>query len=352
MDVTEVTPEDELMIDRMRPYSDKILLTVNKIDTPKRDELLWDYYAFGFSKVVGISSAHGLGIDDLEEALEEMIDFSQYGSEAASESVDIRVAILGKPNTGKSTLTNYLVGKETSLVSDIPGTTRDVIIGDFAYKGASYTVLDTAGIRRKKKVEEDIEYYSVNRAIASIEDSDIVLLMVDAAEGLAEQDKKIANLIVNKGKGVILVLSKWDLVQDIPNQIEAIKDRVKFLFPILDFAPIIPICGMTGQGVEDLLDTVWKVWTQLNKRIETAQFNNALADWAERVQTPRGKKGHFKIYYGTQPQAKPVEFLLFVNRSKGFPDSYLSYIKNNMRKELGFSSIPIKIDLKERSRKS
>ena len=225
MDCMEVTREDQLLIDELRPYTDKVVLCVNKIDDPKRDDLVWNYFSYGYQRVVGISAAHGLGIEDLEDTLLGMLDLERT-EEEPEEPETIKLAILGKPNTGKSTLMNLLTGRDISIVSPIAGTTRDVMRGTFIYKGTEYTVLDTAGIRRKSKVEEDVEYYSVNRAIKTIDDADVVLLMIDITEGISDQDKKIANLIVRRGKGVLLVLNKMDLLKGTPNEIEAIKDRV------------------------------------------------------------------------------------------------------------------------------
>ncbi len=349
MDCTEVTAEDQMLIQTLRPYSDKVIMAVNKIDDPVRDYLIWDFYSFGYPRVVGLSSAHGIGIDTLEEELMSMLSFEEL-EEEPEEEVRIKVAVLGKPNTGKSTLTNLLTGKETSIVSEIPGTTLDVIQGDFSYRGASYTILDTAGIRRKSKVDEDVEYYSVNRAIKTIDDADIILLMIDVTTGLVEQDKKIAQLIVRKGKGVILVFNKTDLLEGMGNELEAIKDRARFLFPILSFAPIVPISAKDGLDVEKLLDCIWSVWKQLNKRVETAQFNNFLRAWSDAYQPVRGSSGHYKVYYGTQVSAPPVRFLFFINRRNGFPAGYVQYLKNCIRRDLGFTQIPIEVDLKERRR--
>ncbi|WP_422478705.1 ribosome biogenesis GTPase Der [Pleomorphochaeta sp. DL1XJH-081] len=349
MDCTEVTAEDEMLIDTLRPYSDKVIIAVNKIDDPVRDNLVWDYHRFGYPRVVGMSSAHGLGIDVLEETLLEMLEMVEL-DEAPETEERVRVAVLGKPNTGKSTLTNLLTGKDTSIVSDIPGTTRDVIMGDFTYKGTPYTILDTAGIRRKSKVDEDVEYYSVNRAIKTIDEADVVLLMIDVTTGLVDQDKKIAQLIVRRGKGVVLVFNKIDLLKGVENELDAIKDRARFLFPILSFAPIMPISATGAVDIGKLLDCVWSVWKQLNKRIETAQLNNFLRDWSEAYQPPRGSRGHFKVYYGTQVSAPPVRFLFFVNRKKDFPQGYVQYLKNCIRRDLGFPQIPIEIELKERRR--
>lgn len=349
MDCTEITPEDEELVEQLRPYSDKVILAVNKIDDPVRDDLVWNFHVFGFPKVIGISSAHGLGIDVLEEALLEMLHLEEI-EETPEEEQSVKLAVLGKPNTGKSTLVNILTGSNTSIVSDIPGTTRDVIKGDFLYKGTRYTVLDTAGIRRKSKVDEDVEYYSVNRAIGAIDDADVVVLMIDAITGLVDQDKKIAQLIVRKGKGVVLVLNKIDLLQGMANELQAVKDRARFLFPILNFAPIVPISAKENSDITKLLDVVWQVYQQLNKRIDTAQFNTMLRSWSESYQPVRGSSGHFKVYYGTQVSTSPVKFLFFVNRKEGFPVQYVQYLKNAIRRDLGFPYIPITIELKERRR--
>jgi GTP-binding protein len=223
-----------------------------------------------------------------------------------------------------------------------------VVESSFDHKGTRYTILDTAGIRRKKKVGENVEYYSVNRAFAAIEEADVVMLMIDAREGLSDQDKKITTQIINRGKGVVMVLNKWDLVKEIPNMMQAIEDRVRFLFPVLSFAPIVPISAATGEGIDGLLKTVYKVRRQMAKRVDTSSFNDKLKQWREHYEPPRGKKGHFKVLYGTQVGIEPVRFLLFVNRKTAFPVSYVSYLTNNIRKDLGFTSVPVIIDLKER----
>lgn len=349
MDCMRVTAEDEVLIEKLRPYSDKVLLVINKIDDSNRENLIWEYYSYGFQRVLGISAAHGLGIEELEETLLGLLDLEER-FEAPDEVETVKIAVLGKPNTGKSTLTNLLVGEDVSIVSTIAGTTRDVVRGAFSYKGTDFTVLDTAGIRRKSKVDEDVEYYSVNRAIKTIDEADVILLMIDSVEGLSDQDKKIANLIVRKGKGIVLVLNKIDQLTGIDNELTAIKDRMRFLFPILGFAPITAISALNGTKIPAMLDTVWSVWKQLNKRVDTSIINNALKDWTESYTPPRGGEGHFKVYYGTQVSATPVRFLFFVNRIKSFPEIYVKYLKNCIRRDLGFSQIPIEVDLRERRR--
>ena len=349
LECTELTGEDMMLIEELRPYSDKVILVINKVDDVSRYDLVWNFFSYGYQRVVGISAAHGTGFEELEDTMLGMLSLERL-DEAPQENETVKIAILGKPNTGKSTLTNLLTGRSVSIVSDIAGTTRDVMRGTFTYKGTDYTVLDTAGIRRKSKVEEDVEYYSVNRAIKTIDEADIVFLMVDVKEGLSEQDKKIAALIVRRGKGVIICLNKIDLLKGVGNELEAIKDRVRFLFPVLSFAPIVPVCALNGDEVGTLLDTAWVVWRQLNKRVDTSSLNEHLKAWGEEYQPPRGAVGHYKVLYATQVSVTPVRFLLFVNRIKDFPETYISYLKNCMRKDLGLPYIPIEISLRERRR--
>jgi len=347
-DVEELTAEDESFIEHIRPYSDRVVLTVNKVDNPKRESSIWNFMSLGFKHVVGVSAAHGSGFDDLEDKIDELIDFSKFG-EQSPETPRIRISILGKPNTGKSTLSNHLIGSEASIVSDIPGTTRDVIEGSFTYKGSLYQVMDTAGIRRKKKVNESVEYYSVHRAFKTIEESDLVYLLMDTKEGLSEQDKKIAAQAVKKGKGIILVLNKWDLLPKIENAGQAVKDRTRYLFPILNFAPLVPISALNGDGIDKLLDTGYRVWKQLHKRVDTPELNTLIQELVSRTPPPRDGRGHHKVFYATQVESNPVKFVLFVNRKKGFPKSYVQYIVNNIRSRLGFPDIPISLELRERS---
>lgn len=354
MDCTEVTPEDQRLLKELRPYTDKIVLTVNKIDDVTREDLIWNFFSYGYQRVVGISSSHGLGIGDLEETIAGMLDLDNEEGldeeEEVRESEKLKLAILGKPNTGKSTLANMLTGDDISIVSPVAGTTRDVVKGSFSYKGNDFTILDTAGIRRKAKVEEDVEYYSVNRAIKTIDEADVVLLVIDSVEGLAEQDKKIANLIVRRGRGVLIVMNKTDLLSGVANERQAIEDRVRFLFPVLNFAPLCFISAATGDGIKEMLDTVLKVNNQLSKRVDTAILNTALNTWSESYQPPRGSEGHYKVYYGTQISVRPVKFLFFINRKKDFPQVYIQYLKNCIRRDLGFSQVPVEIDLRERER--
>jgi GTP-binding protein len=347
LDLKETTSEDEIFIEALRPYSDKLMLVINKVDGPEKEDQIWNYYSLGFDKVYPVSATHGYGYGDFIDAVHDRVKDLGTDSTDEEEDSNINIAILGKPNTGKSTLTNLLTQKHSSIVSDIPGTTRDIVEGFFTYKNQGFRVLDTAGIRRKKKVTEAVEYYSVNRAIKSIDESDVVLLMIDSVEGLSDQDKKIANLIVKKGKGVIIVLNKWDLQEKIPNAFEAVSDRVKFVFPILNFAPIIALSALKNEGKDELLDTVMKIKHQLGKRVDTSTLNEHLKDWVEENEPPRAQKGRYKIKYMTQVSAEPIKFLLFVNHKKSFPESYQRYVLNMIRADFGLPSVPVNMELRD-----
>ncbi|MCL2318613.1 MAG: GTP-binding protein, partial [Treponema sp.] len=263
----------------------------------------------------------------------------------------IRVALLGKPNTGKSTLSNRLTSSEASIVSDIPGTTRDVVEGTFIWKKRNFQVLDTAGIRRKTKVSENIEYYSVNRAIKTIDQADIVFLIIDAQEGLTDQDKKIAALAHDKGRGLILVLNKWDTmpgVKDasVKNTFEAVRDRIHFLFGQMEYAPILAVSALDGTGVDALLNTALTMYSQLTRQIETAVLNKALEKWLEEYPPPAGKQARFKIRYAVQTASNPVKFVFFASRPQAVSEPYAAYLRNRIRRDLGFSLVPVAIEFR------
>ncbi len=352
VEVDRTTPEDAAFMELLRRQSAKVILVVNKVDDPAKEPLVWNFHAYGFPRVVGVSAEHGRNFQELRELLDAFLGEAADAplSEPRELSIpanEIRLAILGKPNTGKSTLMNRLAGSERSIVSPIPGTTRDVIEGELLHRGIRLRILDTAGIRRKSRVEESLEYYTVNRAIRSIEDSDVVLLVVDSLESVTDQDKKIAALVVRRGKGIVLVLNKWDLVEAVPNRREAFVDRIRFLFPLLDFAPVVPISALTGDGISKLLSTVFQVWRELNKRIETATLNRALGEWNARFAPKSSSASTFRARYVTQVHATPLRFVLFVNKRRGFPASWVEYLKNRLRKDFGMAHVPIEVELRE-----
>jgi GTP-binding protein len=405
VDVTEITGEDQELMERLRPHRDKTVLVANKADNENREIQAYELYEYGFEEIVPISAEHARGIETLLETIGKHLDAGSSeapdaqapdapdarvgspataeGGRAARAAADaqsergetttsgaepgaepdadpgaepdaaerpIRIAVLGKPNTGKSTLANALTDHDYSIVSELPGTTRDVIAAEFSVKGTTYQLLDTAGMRRKSRVSEGVEYYSVNRAVRALEECDVVYLMIDAPEGVTEQDKKIARLAVDRGRAVIIVMNKWDLVSNIGNIFNAIADRTRHMFPVLSFAPIVAVSARERTGFPKLLKTTRSAFRQLNRRVETGPLNRALERWVDETQPPMVGNRRLKLRYITQVQANPVVFLLFANRVQGFPESYLSYIKNRIRAEFGFPDIPFRLEVRHQAR--
>jgi len=351
----DISLEDEEFIDRLRPYQEKLIAAVNKTEGGRREAEAWNLLSYGFEKVYMISAEHGDNIPELEEAIvshlpETEAPDSSYEEQTSPREDVIRIAILGKPNTGKSTLSNRLTSSSASIVSEIPGTTRDVVEGSFIWKNRDFQVLDTAGIRRKSKVNENIEYYSVNRAIKTIDEADIVFLVIDAQESLTDQDKKIASLAHDKGRGLILVLNKWDTMPTVKNTFEAVCDRIHFLFGQMEYAPIIALSALGGSGIEELLNTSLKMYDQLKRQIETAALNSALEKWLTEYPPPSGPRTRFKIRYAVQNEANPVRFIFFTSRTHAVSDTYVAYLRNRIRRDLGFSLVPVAIDIRPSSK--
>jgi GTP-binding protein len=346
----ELTPEDEEFIELLRPYQNKLIAAVNKTEGGRREADAWNLLSYGFEKVYLISAEHGDNIRELEEGIISRLDFSKADEATPliteQEEAPIRIALLGKPNTGKSTLSNRLTSSSDSIVSDIPGTTRDVVEGAFTWKKRSFQVMDTAGIRRKSKVNESIEYYSVNRAIKTIDGADIVFLIIDANEGLTDQDKKIAALAHDKGRGLIMVLNKWDTMPTVKNTFEAVKDRIHFLFAKMEYAPIIALSALNGGGIDSLLDTSLKMYAQLTRQIITADLNSALEKWLTEHPPPIGPQSRFKIRYAIQVESNPVRFVFFASRKDAVTEAYISYLRNRIRRDLGFSLVPVAIEIR------
>ncbi|MCQ2575197.1 MAG: ribosome biogenesis GTPase Der [Treponema sp.] len=340
-----ITGEDEEFIIKMRPYWNKLIAAVNKTEGGKNEAEAWNYAKYGFNELIFISAEHGDRFGELSTLVEDRCDFSKV--KVLSADRPIKIAILGKPNTGKSTLSNKLTHSENSIVCDYAGTTRDVVEGEFEYGGRAFKVLDTAGIRRKAKVTDDVEYYSVNRAIKTLDECDVVYLLIDAVEGLAEQDKKICSLAFEKGRGIIFVLNKWDLKEDQSNKaIKGVREWMNIMFAHMDFAPILPLSALEGKGIKDLLNKTIELYGQLTKKIDTSALNNALQDWLDRYPPPASKTSHFKIRYMTQTGTNPVSFLIFATRPEVVPETYLTYLKNRIREDLGFDQIPVIVEMK------
>ena len=344
LEAGQITGEDEEFILKLRPYWDKVIAAVNKTEGGRKESEAWEFAKFGFNELIFISAAHGDNIGELTDALVSRLDFSKVKEIETEEP--IRIAIMGKPNTGKSTLSNRLTHTEASIVSDYAGTTRDTVEGEFEYRQKKFIVLDTAGIRRKAKVNENVEYYSVNRAIKTLSRADIVFLLIDAEEGLSEQDKKICSLAFERGRGIIFVLNKWDTQPQDKKNFRDRKEWINIMFGQMEFAPIVAVSALEGTGIKNLLDTALELYSQLTRKIETSALNAALKDWLFKYPPPASKTAHFKIRYMTQTQTNPVSFLIFATRPEVVPQTYITFLKNQIRKDLGFDKIPVQLELK------
>ena len=354
--VQGITPEDERLADRLRAASDRVVVVVNKVDHPGREAAMWDFYRLGYETVIGVSAAHGRNISALREELARGIRRRRPAAGSAevaqSTAAVIRLVIGGKPNTGKSTLLNRLLGEERALVSATPGTTRDPLSGRLDHGGVQIELIDTAGMRRRSKVQDAVEYYAVNRGAAALAGADVAVLLVDASEGLAEQDKRIAAIAMRRGVAVLIGLSKWDLLAEQPEPLAeqpdllaAAVDRIRFQFPLLHFAPVLPLSGQTGYGVDGMLTKAVELHRQLNLTISTGKLNQAIAGWArEYVPTFRGRE--IRVRYATQTGTNPVRFVCFLNHARGGDAAYRRFLENRIRRELGFSEVPLAVEFR------
>jgi GTPase len=330
-------------IDFIRKSGKKTMIVVNKCDSPEKDVYGNEYFKYGLGAPLSISADHNRNIDILLDKIISLLpENDEISEEILQEEEKIRIAIVGKPNVGKSSMLNKIIGKELSIVSSIAGTTRDVVDGEFEYKGKKFTILDTAGIRRKSKVSENVEYYSVNRAIKTIENADITILVIDSIEDISDQDKKITDQIIKNGKGLIIAYNKWDLVEKNPNILEEKKDTFRFKFPQVNFAPIVPVSALSGKGLENLLKTSINIYNQLNRRIETSDLNGFIEEITKKY-VPTTSKGVIRIYYGTQIKTSPIEFVFFINKKSLMTSSYEQYIINRFREKFGYTGVPLKI---------
>lgn len=343
-----VTVSDEEVAQMLRKTNKPVILVCNKCDrvgTPP-DEI-YEFYNLGLGEPLPISAGKKLGIGELLDAVYD--NFENIEQEVEDEET-VRVAVIGKPNAGKSSLINKILGEERVIVSDIAGTTRDAIDTYFENKHGKYIFVDTAGIRRKNKVYDTLEKYSVLKAKSAIEKANVCLIMIDATEGVTEQDEKIAGLAHEGGKGVIIVINKWDLVEKETNTMEKYKRQVYDKLAYLSYAPIIFISTVTGQRVDKLFEMINEVDKQNGQRIPTGLLNDVLADAITITQPPSDKGKRLKVYYMTQVSTRPPTFVIFVNSKELMHFSYVRYIENHLRKQFGFKGTPIHMIIRERKK--
>ena len=341
-----VTAADREIALMLKKSGKPIVLVCNKADNFEQGtQESYEFYNLGIGDPYPISATNALGIGDVLDAIYEKF---QEKSENEDEDDQIKVAVIGKPNVGKSSLINKILGQNRTIVSDIAGTTRDAIDTEFENENGKYTLIDTAGIRRKSKIKESIEKFSIMRTLLAIERADVCLMMIDATQGVTDQDTKIAGEAHEAGKGVIIVVNKWDAVEKETGTLEQYKKEVYDKLKYLSYAPIIFISAKTGQRVHKLFEMINNVNVQNSLRVSTSILNQVINEAIAIVQPPTDKGKRLKIYYGSQVSTKPPTFVIFVNNKDLFHFSYERYLVNQIRKEFGLEGTPVRIIVREK----
>lgn len=346
---TGLTAADRDVCAMLRKSDKPIVLCVNKVDSVGNlPAEFYEFYNLGIGDPIAVSSVHGTGTGDLLDAVFEHINFESFEKE--DEDI-IKVALIGKPNVGKSSLTNRVLGQERMIVSDIPGTTRDAVDVEVTNQFGKFCFIDTAGIRKKKKVEEIIEKYSVIRSYAAVDRADVCVIMLDSNEGVTFQDTKIAGFANDKGKALVIAVNKWDIAQKETGTMERLKKDIYRDLAFMDFAPVVFISAKTGQRIDKLMQHIVTAAEQNKRRVTTGMLNDFLSDATARVQPPSDKGRRLKIYYMTQASTCPPTFIFFVNRADLFHFSYKRYLENRLREVFGFEGTPIRFIVRERGEK-
>lgn len=341
-----VTEADEHVAQILYKTKKPVVLAVNKIDNPDMREMIYDFYSLGFGEPYPISGSHGLGLGDLLD--EVALHFPKDLEEVVEDDV-IRFSFIGRPNVGKSSLVNAMLGEDRVIVSDIAGTTRDAIDTPHIHEGQKYKIIDTAGMRKKGKVYETTEKYSVLRALRAIDRSDVVLIVINGEEGIREQDKRIAGYAEDAGKGVMFVVNKWDAVEKDTHTMKKFTEEIRQNFQFLDYAPISFVSAKTKQRVIGLFDAIKLISENHAFRIQSSVLNEIIADAIARNPTPTKKGKRLRIYYATQVATKPPTFIIFVNDPELMHFSYERFLQNRLRESFGFEGTPIRLITRART---
>ncbi|WP_434511950.1 ribosome biogenesis GTPase Der [Desulfitobacterium sp. AusDCA] len=339
-----LTPEDEMIVQTLRRSGKPVVIAANKVEDFSKVEL-YEFYSLGLGEPIPISAVHGMNVGDL---LDQVISYFPSEQEEEYDPDIIKIAAIGRPNVGKSSLVNALLGEERVIVSNVPGTTRDAIDSAFEHEGKHYILIDTAGMRRKGRIEELTERYSVSRSLRAVDRSDVVLMLIDGSEGVTEQDKKIAGYAHESGKGIILVVNKWDLVEKDEKTMNRFEKDIREQLGFMQYAPTLFISAKTGQRVNRLLELVDFVAEQNSTRITTATINTLVREWVHLNPPPTDKGRRLKILYITQVGVKPPTFVCFVNDPELMHFSYKRYLENQLRKSFGFEGSPIHLVVRQK----
>ncbi|MDN5300545.1 MAG: GTPase [Thermoanaerobacteraceae bacterium] len=344
-----LTSADEDVASILRKSGKPVLLVVNKVDNFRNVPENYEFYRLGFDDIIFISASHGLAVGDL---LDRLTDYIKDMPEEPEDEDIIKVAVVGKPNVGKSSLVNAILGEERVIVSDIPGTTRDAIDTFFEVDGKKMVFIDTAGMRRKSKVKEDVEFYSNVRALGAIDRSDVVLMVLDATQDISEQDKRIAGIAHEAGKAIIVVVNKWDLIEKDEHTMNQFREKIKTEFAFMQYAPTLFISAKTGQRVHRIIELINFVMDQYTFRVKTPLLNDLVREATAIVEPPSIKGKKLKIYYAVQTGIKPPTFVFFINDLKLFHFSYARFLENKLRETFGLEGTPVVIKGKEKGEKN
>ena len=340
---------DAKVADMLRRSHKPVVLVVNKVDSfDKYMADVYEFYNLGIGDPHAVSAVNKLGIGDM---LEEVVSFFQDAGEEEEEDDRIRVSIVGKPNVGKSSIINKLLGENRLIVSDIAGTTRDAVDTEISYKGRDYIFIDTAGLRRKSRVKEELEHYMILRTVSAVERSDVAVLVIDAVEGATEQDAKIAGIAHDRGKAVIIAVNKWDAVEKDDKTIYRFTEKVRNTLSFMPYAEILFISARTGQRLPKLFETIDMVSENHAMRVSTGVLNEIMAEAVAMQQPPSDKGKRLRLYYITQASVKPPTFVIFVNDKELMHFSYTRYIENQIRQTFGFRGTPMRFIIRERKEK-
>lgn len=340
-----ISPFDRDLLDWLRGVDRPLFYTVNKIDGPEQEEHLYEFYALGIETIYPLSAEHGYGVADL---LDQVV--KQLPPAAEETDVDlIRIAMVGRPNVGKSSLINRLTGQERLVVSDVPGTTRDAIDTRCEHQGQSFLLIDTAGIRRRAKVDLKLEKFSIIKALKRLERCDVALVVLDAAEGVTEQDIKVAGYAHDRGCGTIFVMNKWDLVDKSTHTTRQFEEQVRYASKFLNYAPVMTVSALSGQRIHKIFPLVKVLFKQYTTRIGTGQVNRIITNATTRTEPPLHKGRRLKFYYTTQISDRPPTFVSFVNYPDAVHFSYQRYLLNQLRMETGLDKVPLRLYFRQRS---
>lgn len=348
MDAREgLTPSDQEVASMLRQVDKPVFYVVNKVDGSRQEEEAIEFYGLGIEKYYPISAEHGHGVGALVAAV--LGELPPVAKDDAADG-EVRLAVIGRPNVGKSSLVNKLLGYERVVANPTAGTTRDSVDTPFTYNGKRYTLIDTAGIRRKGRVSQKLEKYSIIQALKGMDRAHVVMLVIDAEEGITEQDLTIAGYALERGRAIVLVVNKWDTLTKDNHTMKKFTDEVRLQFKFIPFAPIMFVSALTGQRVAKIMDTVEEVAIQFNRKISTAELNRVLQE-AEQAHQPAMYHGkRIKFFYITQTAVRPPTFTIFVNKEKGVHFSYRRYMANKIRAPFGFIGCPLRINYRDRER--